>query len=162
MSFAGFFFLIVIFLVLNWCSGISFTEFLFLIVFLSILELLNISINTGFLVLIVLAIIRAIWVHFDRKKNPEKWAEIDRKIKEDAQIKEEKERPKVAENYYWEYQDAMKRIPKSEWVLMNREEKSDVFKRRERLKQKFFNLPRKTQEIIIKKYRVDNSFPNID
>ncbi|WP_404357021.1 hypothetical protein [Methylotuvimicrobium sp. KM1] len=147
---------------LNLCSGISFTEFLFFIVFFSVLDLLNISINTGFFVLIVLAIIRLIWVHFDRKKNPEKWAEIDRKIKEEAQIKEEKERPKVAENYYWRYQDAMKRISKSEWVLMNREEKSDVFKGREGLKQGFFNLPRKTQEFIIKKYDVDNRFPNID
>lgn len=129
---------------------------------LLILGLLNISISTAFLVFIVLAIIGGIWQYFDRKKDPEKWAEIDRKRIEEAQIKEEVERPKVAKKYYQEYQDAMKRVPKSEWVLMNREEKSDVFKRRERLKQNFFYLPQKTQELIITKYRVDNRFPNID
>jgi hypothetical protein len=53
----------------------------------------------------------------------------------------------------------MERIPKSEWILMDRAEKSTVFRRRERLKEYFYSLPHKTQVLIKNKYSINTSFP---
>jgi len=87
----------------------------------------------------------------DRKKNPEKWAKID----SDNWDKEAKK--------YWKmYSNAIKRIPRSEWILMDRVEKSNVFKQREDLKSQYEKLPDEVKERIKQQYSVDLSFKNLN
>lgn len=124
------------------------------------LALLNISLAAAFYSFVGLAVVAGIWQFIDRQNHPEKWAEIDREEKERKINKEENERPEVAENYWDQYQYATKRYPKSEWILMNRAEKSAVFESRECLKDDFYNLPLKTQELIKNTYPIDTNFPH--
>ncbi|MDD5322131.1 MAG: hypothetical protein PHD43_16275 [Methylococcales bacterium] len=135
-------------------SGVFWT-----LVVLFILSKLNISLSIAFLFLVIFTVIFKIYEYFDRKKNPKKWAKLDSEAKKREIDKEETERPRVAEEYWKEYQYATRRIPKSEWILMNREEKSSVFKSREGLKDHFYMLPLKTQEFIKKTYPIDINFP---
>ena len=109
-----------------------------------------------------------IYEYKDRKRNPEKWKEIDKQRQEEEaarKLKEEKEeeedRPRVASKYWNDYQSATKYIPKSEWILMSKEEKADVFRRRETVKEDFFDLPIKTRAYIVEKYKLDTNFPNV-
>lgn len=179
MTFTGIFLaLVILFLIKLWSEPLF-----WIVVVLQVLTFLNISKSAAFFFVVGLAgLVAILWVfeQFNRKRDPEKWKKIDEESeqrrlarkeeseqkrlarKEEAAIKEDKNRPKVAEKYYREYRDAVRRIPKSEWILMNREEKSNIFKKRERLKSDFFYLPQKTQELIIKKYSIDKTFPNID
>lgn len=46
---------------------------------------------------------------------------------------------------YWRQQSAT-HVPKSEWILLNRYEKSKVYKRREDLRDLFERMPTPTQE----------------
>lgn len=57
----------------------------------------------------------------DREENPEKWAAIDA---DRLRKKEEQKRQ--------EYDAAMKKVPPSEWMRMNRYEKAAVLERREK------------------------------
>ncbi|MFK5947423.1 MAG: hypothetical protein QM500_01475 [Methylococcales bacterium] len=108
---------------------------------------------------VIIVIVNTIYVFFDRQKNPKKWAKID---KEHERIKKEIEKNTVinAASKYWEnYEDATKRLPNSQWMLMNKEEKSAVLYKREQLKNEFYKLPIETRELIIKKYNIDTNFP---
>lgn len=156
MTFAGVFFTIVIlFLIWLWNTSVF-----WLVVVIGILGLLNISLTVAFYSFVGLAAAAGIWQFIDRRKHPEKWAEIDRKEKERKIEKEENERPEVAKNYWEQYQYATRRYPKSEWILMNRAEKSAVFESRERLKGDFYRLPLKTQKLIKNNYPIDTNFPH--
>lgn len=164
MTFLGTLLSVVILLLIKLWSNTAF----WIIVILLVLGFLNISISAAFYFVVALTFIMWVWQHFDRKRHPEKWKKIDdedekRRIARarEAVRKEKRDRPKVAEKYYREYQSATERIPKSEWILMNREEKSQVFRRRERLKNVFQGFPHETQELIRNKYSIDDSFPGI-
>jgi hypothetical protein len=84
----------------------------------------------------------------DREKNPEKWTKLDAESW-DGQ----------AARYWKKYSRAMERIPRSEWILMDREEKSKVFKRREDLKTQYENLPGEVKMRLRERYKIDTSFP---
>ena len=83
----------------------------------------------------------------DREKNPEKWAKIDAE-----------EWSGEATKYWKMYSKTIKRIPRSEWILMSREEKSHVFKQRENLKSQYEKLPDEVKKIIQQQFSVDLSF----
>ena len=57
----------------------------------------------------------------DRKKNPQKWADID-----EAEVRRKKHKQER------EYQEAMKRVAPSVWMRMSKHEKADVLARREK------------------------------
>jgi hypothetical protein len=128
----------------------------------------------GYNMLWFLAILTVIFVLVyearDRKRNPEIWRCIEENQRRESgrrdveattksAAKQEKNRPDVARRFYEEYQGALKRIPRSEWMLLTTREKSNIFRRRERLKSDFHGLPYKTKQLIIRKYSIDTSFP---
>ena len=83
----------------------------------------------------------------DRKQSPEKWAKIDAE-------KWDREATK-----YWKiYNKAIKRIPRSEWILMSRVDKSNIFKQREGLKSQYEKLPDEVKKRIQRQFKVDLSF----
>ena len=114
-------------------------------------------------ILITSLVVSSIYENYDRKRNPEKWAKIDIERKEKnartnktaelektkrflrAQKYKEAKRLTMANDYWERYESTIKRIPKSEWILMNREEKSDVFHKREQLKESFLTSPKKSE-----------------
>jgi hypothetical protein len=109
--------------------------------------------------------------HADRELHPEKWKKIDAQRAKDAEqlkvrqaiaaeLREERELQLSAKNYWVEYQAAMVRAPRSEWIVLTRLEKASVFRRREKLKEAFYALPLKTQQLIISMYNVDTNFPD--
>ena len=86
----------------------------------------------------------------DRKKNPEKWAQLDAERWDREALK------------YWnKYCAAMQRIPRSQWILMDREEKSRVFEGREKLKAKYRDLPEEVKVRLQKRYKIDTSFRGV-
>lgn len=64
----------------------------------------------------------------DRKKNPEKWAARDA----DAVLRAQERRKRACEQKERAYQDAMKPVPESVWILMSKEQRSQVFAKREK------------------------------
>lgn len=90
----------------------------------------------------------------DRIKNPEKWKENDLDI--DTSL------------YIYAHQDAFKKIPESEWIVMSNISKSNVLRKREEMKMKFFKFPQATQDAIKERYLLntkdsfDDKFPGVD
>lgn len=84
-----------------------------------------------------------------KKKNPEKWARMER------------------QNWEWQAKDfaeaydrVTRRVPNSRWILMTRKEKSDIFAERERLEEKFSLLPMEVRKILAEKYGLGPDFPS--
>lgn len=74
-----------------------------------------------FIVLVVILFLTyVVWQIKDRKKYPEKWANIDAEM-----LREKKDK------HAQEYDLATQRIPPSVWILMNKFEKADALRRRE-------------------------------
>lgn len=71
-------------------------------------------------VLLVVLVVYHVWRHFDKKKNPAKWAKIDAEVSAMQAARKERE-----------FQRATERVPPSEWMRMNKHEKATVLKRRE-------------------------------
>lgn len=72
-----------------------------------------------FAVIFIVAIL--IFQANDRKKNPQKWADID-----EAELLRKKRKQER------EYQEAMKRVAPSVWMRMSKHEKADVLAKREK------------------------------
>ena len=63
-------------------------------------------------------------------------------------LKREQMKPSKVATEYWRLY-SYTRKPKSEWILMSREEKSSCFKTREELRKIFERLPEATQKIVM-------------
>lgn len=101
--------------------------------------------------LVIVFFIWLIWMinHIsDRVKNPEKWKRKDFELDVDL--------------YIVEHQMAFERIPKSRWIEMNRDQKADVYRAREKMKEKFFKLTQAKRDAIKAKYSFDDTFQGTD
>jgi hypothetical protein len=103
--------------------------------------------STFIYVVVIVAIICGISLWEQRQKgNPEEWAEKRRKFREYK-----------AKEYTIHYHKVVKRIPKSDWVLMTCTEKSNAFRRRESLEEEFQNLEMDVRKIVVEKHKIDPS-----
>lgn len=75
--------------------------------------------------LFIFVIACGLWLKRDRRLNPEKWRAAD--ARREAVNKRKAER---------EYEEAMTRVPPSEWMRMSRHEKANVLERREKAAKK--------------------------
>ena len=66
---------------------------------------------------------------FDRERNPSKWKKIDAEKRRNELAKLERK-----------YAEAVKKVPPSQWILMDKYDKADVLRNRESLKEKIDNL----------------------
>jgi len=82
-----------------------------------------------------------------KTNNPVKWEKMQREMVEAE-----------AARFKKSYENAMKRVPKSKWILMTRKEKSDVYAARENLEAKFSDLSIEAREIVINKHGLGKSF----
>lgn len=92
------------------------------------------SFFVGLLLLVGLFIFLNLSEKKDRAKNPSKWAIIDA----EKAMKDEERRKKALARQAKEDAEAMQRIPPSKWIIMSREEKSAVLKKREDAKSRGF------------------------
>lgn len=97
----------------------------------------------------ILAVLLISYFVFEKwkKNNPVKWAKMQREVWE-----------RQAADFCQEYRSATRRIPDSEWILMTRNEKSDVFLARERLEESFISLPMEARKIAIEKLGITPDF----
>ena len=79
-----------------------------------------------------------------KDKNPEKWAAMQREMDESE-----------AKRFAKKYDSATRRVPASKWILMTREEKSDVFAARERLKEDYERLSMEARELVVTKHGIN-------
>lgn len=76
-----------------------------------------------------------------------KWATSDMRIIESAAGGYDVEISKLAEAYWRQYSATY--VPKSQWILLNRHQKSAVYKQREDLRDLFNRMPGTTQRQVM-------------
>lgn len=100
-------------------------------------------------------LLKFVWVRVDRYRYPDKWKFIDEENAIKKFRREEISRPIEAKIFYDKYLSAMRVIPTSKWILMDRKEKSVIHKKREDVINEYKRLPVKMQEFIKKTYNID-------
>ena len=78
-----------------------------------------------------------------KSNNPEKWGKFQRGLVESE-----------AKYYADRYRKALKKVPESEWMLMTREEKADVLRRRERLSEEYSQFSMEVRKVLVDRYGI--------
>ena len=78
-----------------------------------------------------------------KSNNPAKWAKFQRGLVESE-----------AKYYADRYRKALKKVPESEWMLMTREEKADVLRRRERLSEEYSQFSMEVRKVLVDRYGI--------